>query len=133
MITNSCGGVKRDDRQGTFCGQRQCSRDVPFQEPLQDGGSRLVKIGLNWDDVHIEYKESHTALTEAVVGFAHLYAYGLSKCTFLAGLTGRPIHNLVDLECPPPVSFNHKRWCTLPGHKFPTFSCATKTSHSLYD
>ena len=34
---------------------------------------------------------------------------------------------------PPPVSFNHKRWCTLPCHKFPKFACATKTAHSVYD
>ena len=56
--------------------------------------------GLNWADGHIEYKELHAVLTEAVAGFANLYPYGLSKCTFLAGLTGRPIHNLEDLECP---------------------------------
>ena len=38
-----------------------------------------------------------------MAGFAHLYAYGVSKCTLLAGLTGRPIHNLEDLECPHPL------------------------------
>jgi len=98
---------------------------------MADHGSS--ENGLKWADGHIEYKELHTVLTKAVAGFAHLYANGLSKCTFLAGLTGRPIHNLEDLECPPPVSFNHKRWCTLPCHKFPRFSCATKTTHCLYD
>jgi len=45
----------------------------------------------------------------------------------------RPIHNVVDLKCPPPVFFNHKRWCALPCHKFPKFACADKTAHSLYD
>jgi len=39
-------------------------------------------------------------LKEVVPGFAHLYAYGVSKCTFLAGLTGRPTHNLEDVNCP---------------------------------
>jgi len=39
-------------------------------------------------------------LNEAVAVFAHLYAYGDSKCTFLAGMTGRPIHNLEDVNCP---------------------------------
>ena len=70
---------------------------------------------------------------EAVAGFTNLYAYGVSNCTFLAGLTGRTIHNLEDVNCTPPDSFNHERWCTLPCHKFPKFSCATKTAHSLYD
>ena len=72
-------------------------------------------------------------LNKAVACFAHLYPYGVSKCTFLAGLTGRPIHNLEDVNCPPQDSFNHERWCTLTYHKFPNFSCATKTAHSLYD
>ena len=53
--------------------------------------------GLNWADGHIHYKEFHTDITEAVAGFADLYADGVSKCTFLAGLTGRPMHNLEDL------------------------------------
>ena len=72
-------------------------------------------------------------LNEAMAGFADLYAYGVSKCTLLVGLTGRPIHNLEDVNCTPPDSFNHERWCTLPFHKFPKFTCATKTAHSLND
>jgi len=98
---------------------------------MADPGSS--KNGLNWADGHIEYKELHTFFTEAVGGIAHLYAYGVPKCIFLAGLTGRPIHNLEDLACPPPVYFNHKHSCTLPCHKFPKIPCATKTVHSLYD
>ena len=43
----------------------------------------------------------HTVITEAEAGFVHLYAYGVSRYTFLAGLTGRPIHNLEDLELYP--------------------------------
>jgi len=57
---------------------------------------------LNWAVGHIECKELHTVITEAVAGFAHLYAYGFSKCTFLEGLTGWPIHIIEDLECPHP-------------------------------
>jgi len=85
------------------------------------------EYGLNWADEQIEYKELQTLLTEAVAGFAHHYAYGVSKCTFLAGLTGRPNHNLEDIQCSPTVSFNHRRLCTMPCHKFPRFSFATKT------
>jgi len=65
---------------------------------MADHGS--IENGINWMDGHIEYKELHTVLNEAVAGVAHLYAYGISKCTFLAGLTGRPIHNLEDVNCP---------------------------------
>jgi len=54
---------------------------------------------LKWTGEHIEYNELQTVITEPVAGFAHLYAYGVSKCTFLAGLTGRPIHYLEDFEC----------------------------------
>jgi len=104
-----------------------------FKSPYKMADHGSSENGLNWADGHIEYKELHTVLTEAMTGFAHLYAYGLSKCPFLSELTGRPIHNLEDLECPSPVSFNHKRWCTLPCPKFPRFSCATKTAHSLYN
>ena len=80
-----------------------------FKSPYKMTDHGSSENDLNWADGHIEYKEFHTVLTEAVAGFAHLYAYGVSKCTFLGGLTGRPIHNLEDLECPSSVPFNHKR------------------------
>jgi len=35
--------------------------------------------GLNWEDVHIAYHELYTVASEAVCGFAQLYAYGVSK------------------------------------------------------
>jgi len=38
-------------------------------------------------------------LTDTVAGFVCLYAFGVSKCTFFAGLTGRSIQNLKDLAC----------------------------------
>ena len=107
------------------------SETFRFKSPYKMGDHGSSENGLNWAEGHIEYKELHTVLTDA--GFAHLYACGVSKCTFLAGLTGRPIHNQEGLACSPPVSFNHKHWCTLPCHKFPKFPSATKTAHSLYD
>jgi len=76
-----------------------------FKCPYKMGDNGSSGNGLNFADGHIEYKELHTLITEAGAGFAHLYAYVVSKCTFLAGLTGRPIHNLEDLDCPhPPLS-----------------------------
>jgi len=70
---------------------------------MADHGSS--EDSLNWADRHIEHKELHTVIAEAVAGFTHHYAYGVSKCTFLTGMTGRPIHNLEVLECPPLVPF----------------------------
>ena len=98
---------------------------------MADHGS--TDSGLNWSGGHIEYKELHMVINEAVAGFAHTFTHGVSKCLFLAGLTGRPIHNLEDLNCPPHDSFNHDHWCTLPCHKFPRLASATKTAHFLYD
>jgi len=63
--------------------------------------------GINWADGHIEYKDLHTLFTEALAGFSHLYAYGVSN------VTGRTIHNLEDVDCPTRDSFNHKHLCTM--------------------
>jgi len=93
----------------------------------------LIVNGINSNDGQMEYREIQTVLNEAVAVFAHLYAYGVSKCTFLAVLTIRPIDNLEDVNCPSPDSFNHERWCTLLCHKFPKFDWPTKSANSLYD
>jgi hypothetical protein len=98
---------------------------------MADHGSS--ENGINLADGHIEYKDLHTVFTEAVAGFAHLYAFGVSKVIFLSSLTGLTIHNLADVDCPTPDSFNHKHWCKMPCHKIPKFACAPKTAHSLYD
>jgi len=39
---------------------------------MDDHGSS--ENGIDWADGHIEYKELHTVVTDAVPGFAHLYA-----------------------------------------------------------
>jgi len=109
------------------------SETFRFKSPyvMADHGSE--ENGISWIYGTIENRELHTVLNETVAGFAHLYAYGDPKCTFLAGLTGRPIHNLEEINCLPPDSFNQERWCTLSCHKFSKFSCASKTAHSLYE
>ena len=104
-----------------------------FKPPYKMADHESIEKGINLEDCHIEYKELHTVLSKAVVGFSHLYANGISRCTFLAGLTGRPIHNIQDVNCPPPDSLNHEHLGTLPCHRFPKYSCETKTAHSLYD
>ena len=45
--------------------------------------------GLNWEDGHIPYTQLASVLSEAAAGFAHLYAYGDSNCTFISQLLGR--------------------------------------------
>jgi len=68
------------------------SETFRFKTPYKVADHGTIGNGFNWMDGHIEYKELHTVLNEALAGFAHLYAYGISKWTFLAGLTGQPIH-----------------------------------------
>jgi len=46
-------------------------RFIPLYK-MSDHGS--TENGINWIDGHIEYRELHTVLNEAVAGFAHLYA-----------------------------------------------------------
>jgi hypothetical protein len=59
-----------------------------FKSPYKMADHGSSENGINWADGHIEYKDLHTVVTEAVAGFAHLYAYGDSKVTFLSSLTG---------------------------------------------
>ena len=104
-----------------------------FKSPYNMADHCSSENGINWAYGHIEYKALHTVVTEALAGFDHLYAYGVSKVTFHSSLIGPTIHNLEDVDCPTPDSFNHKHWCNMPCHKFPKFACALKTAHSLYD
>ena len=55
---------------------------------------------LNWDDGHIPFNQLSSVLNEVVAGFAHLYAYGDSKCTLISQFLVRPLHNLEDFSCP---------------------------------
>ena len=73
---------------------------------MADPGSS--ENGINWADGHIEDKDLHTVVTEAVAGFVHLYAYGVSIVTFPSSLPGLTIHNLENMNCPTPDSFKHK-------------------------
>jgi len=63
------------------------SETFRFKSPYKMADHGSSENGLNWADGHIEYKEFHTVITETVTGFAHLYAFGVSICTFLAGLS----------------------------------------------
>ena len=102
------------------------SETFRFLGPFKNADHGSSENGINWADWHIEYKELHLVFTEAVAGFAHLYAYGISKVTILSSLTGRTIHNVEYDDCPTPDSFTPKHWCTLPCHKFPKFASDKK-------
>jgi len=65
------------------------SETYRFKSPYKMADHGLSENGINWADAHVEYKDFHTVVTEAVAGFAHLYAYDVSKVTFLSSLTGR--------------------------------------------
>jgi len=50
------------------------SETFRYKPPYKMPHHASIENGINWMDGHIEYKELHTVLYEAVVGFAHLYA-----------------------------------------------------------
>ena len=85
-----------------------------FEAPYKMADHGSTEKGINWIDGLIEYRKLHTFLNEALAGFGHLYAYGVSKCTFHAGLTGRQINNLEDVNCPRARPF-HSRELVYPG------------------
>ena len=64
------------------------SETFRFKSPYKMADHGSTENGLNSSDGHTEYKKLHSVINEAVAGFAQLYAYGVSKCTFLAGLNG---------------------------------------------
>ena len=89
------------------------SETFRFKSPYITASHGSDKYGLNWEDGHIAYHEFYTVASDAVAGFAHPYAYGVSKCKFPTGILGRPILNLQVFNCPLPTSFNHKYWCSM--------------------
>jgi len=109
------------------------SETFRFKSPYNVASHSPDENGLNCEDGHMAYHELYTVASEAVATFAHLYAYGVSKCKYLTLLFGRPILNLQHFNCPFPTSFNRKYWCSISCHRFPNINCATKTAHSLYD
>ena len=80
------------------------SKTFRFKSPYKMADHGSSENGINWANGHIEYKDLHTAVAEAVAGFAHPYPYGVSKFTFLSSLTGRTIHNLEDVDYHTPDS-----------------------------
>ena len=48
------------------------SEKFRFKSPFKMADHGSSENGINWADGHIEYKDLHTVVTEAVTGFAHL-------------------------------------------------------------
>ena len=74
-----------------------------------------------------------SVLKEAVAGFAHVYSFGPTECRFFAGLLERTVLDLEDFKCAKARTLKPKLNCSLPYHRHPEFSCATKIAHSIYD
>ena len=104
-----------------------------FQSPYAMTPHSISENDLNLDYGYIPYTQWSSVLNEAVAGFSHLYAYGDSKCTLISQLLGRPVHNLEDFNSPSPRYFRPKYSCTNPCHRNPSFRCATRPAHSLYE
>jgi hypothetical protein len=88
---------------------------------------------LNWNDGHINYNQFLTVLTKAVAGYAPIYSYGATKCTFLSEQIGRPFLNLEDFGCHSPSTFQPGQYCGMSCHKFPDIRCAARNAHVLYN
>jgi hypothetical protein len=88
--------------------------------------------GLSWMDGNISYSLIHQTLTEATANFAHVYAKGDDKCTYLSGLLGRAVLNLDTFGCPERSEFRMETGCSMPCHRYPDKSCATRNAQSLY-
>jgi L-ribulose-5-phosphate 3-epimerase UlaE len=61
-----------------------------FKSPYHMSPHSSPENGLSWDDGLVEFVELYDTLSEAVSGFAHLYAYG-EKCKYLKKLLAQPI------------------------------------------
>ena len=121
MVVNEASVVGEND-----------SDSFRFEPPYYMAPHGSVDYGLNWDDGNIAHHQLSSVLMEAVAGVAHFYRYGRAKCSFLSALLERTVLDLEDFKCPPAKKFKPKYSCALPCHRHPGFSCATKSTHSIY-
>ena len=62
------------------------------------------KNDLSWGDGQVDYDKLRETISEAVSGYAHLYAYGIAKTSFLTELLAQPVRNLEDFVLSPMAS-----------------------------
>ena len=108
------------------------SESFRFEPPYYMAPHGSPENGLNWDDGCVPYHKLSSVLKEAVAGFAHVYSFGPTKCSFLSALLERTVLDLEDFRCPQAKKLKPRYSCALPWHRHPDFSCATKSAHALY-
>jgi len=59
-----------------------------FKPPYTMTAHVSDKNGLSWSDDQLDYEKLRQTISEAVSGYAHLYAYVLTKTRFLAEFAG---------------------------------------------
>jgi len=91
------------------------------------------KNGLSWSDGQLDYDKLRETINEAVSGYPHLYAYGITKTRFLTELLAQPVRNLEDFKCPQPQGLKAQFSCSMPCHKnYLNYCCATRNAHTLF-
>ena len=98
---------------------------VHFKCPYPMSAHGSDENGLSWADGQLDYAKINDTISEAVSGYAHLYAYGTRKTKFLSTLLGKPFRNLEDFNCPPPHGLKAQFSCSMPCHKnYLNYRCA---------
>ena len=104
-----------------------------FKSPYPMTAHGCEENGLSWYDCRINYDKFRETICEAVSGYAHLYAYGVSKTKFLTTLLAGPVQNLEDFKCPSSHGLKAQFSCSMPCHKnYQNYRCATRNAHTLF-
>jgi hypothetical protein len=104
-----------------------------FKSPYHMTAHGCEKNGLSWADGQLDYDKLRETISEAVSGYAHLYAYGIAKTRFLTELLAQRVRNLEDFKCPQPHGLKAQFSCSMPCHKnYLNCSCATRNAHTLF-
>jgi len=101
----------------------------PYTMTAHGSGKKSLSLG----DGQLDYEMLRETISEAVSGYAHLYAYGIAKTRFLTELLAQPVRNLEDFKCPQPNGLKLHYSCSMPCHKnYLNYSCATRIAHTLF-
>jgi len=85
-----------------------------FKSPHTMTAHGCDKNGLSWADGQLDYDKRCETISEAVSGYARLYAYGIAKTRFLAELLAQPVRNLEDFKCLQPHGLKAQFSCSMP-------------------
>jgi hypothetical protein len=92
-----------------------------------------VENGINWADGYIPYDEIYRLLNELVDGYTHPLAYGRDNCSFLSGLLGRNIINLLKYGCRLPVKRRPIFQIFVTCYKCRNVHCVTTHAYAFYE